>query len=187
MAKHQSFRFLQSEWEALLEYYDHTCLGCGTREGVFPDHVHPLSQGGADHISNVQPLCRSCNARKRNATIDYRDGVRIVVEDPRDTPRAPETVCTLIDFTSGTVLESGLTRKAATTRARRRARAGAEVLVEGPELRRLYTPKSVRGRGGFPRWPYLIPLPCGHWGHPSRRESETGRCRGCYLAAQKKT
>jgi hypothetical protein len=55
--------------------YNHTCLCCGRQEpeiALTIDHVVPLSKGGAHDISNIQPLCGSCNTSKYNKTIDYR-------------------------------------------------------------------------------------------------------------------
>lgn len=31
-----------------------------------PDHVHPLSRGGSNSITNLVPACRECNGHKRN-------------------------------------------------------------------------------------------------------------------------
>jgi 5-methylcytosine-specific restriction endonuclease McrA len=67
--------FTQREWESLCAYYGYTCLHCGRREPdikLTADHVVPLAQGGSNDISNIQPLCHSCNARKHTAIIDYR-------------------------------------------------------------------------------------------------------------------
>ena len=39
------------------------------RESVgqhFPDHVVPQSQGGSDHLENLQLLCGACNSVKGN-------------------------------------------------------------------------------------------------------------------------
>jgi 5-methylcytosine-specific restriction endonuclease McrA len=61
------------EWQALCAEYGHRCLACGCSGMLLTqDHVVPLSRGGSDYISNIQPLCRSCNLRKGTKTIDYR-------------------------------------------------------------------------------------------------------------------
>ncbi|MGH3145755.1 MAG: HNH endonuclease [Rubrobacter sp.] len=52
-----------------------TCLCCGSSDKpLTPDHVVPLSLGGSNLIANIQPLCRSCNARKNVKVVDYRLG-----------------------------------------------------------------------------------------------------------------
>jgi len=35
------------------------------------DHIHPLSKGGSDHLSNKQPMCARHNARKSNNLVPY--------------------------------------------------------------------------------------------------------------------
>ncbi len=66
-----------NEWRELCRLYNHTCLACGRREPnikLTPDHVIPLSKGGNNYITNIQPLCYSCNSGKGNRTaIDYRN------------------------------------------------------------------------------------------------------------------
>lgn len=68
--------FTAQQWKELLAKYDYTCLRCKRREPeiqLTPDHVIPLSQGGSNNISNIQPLCFSCNCSKSSRnTIDYR-------------------------------------------------------------------------------------------------------------------
>ena len=63
------------EWEALKAATGNKCLCCGVNGdevALTRDHVVPLSKGGTDDISNIQPLCASCNSKKRARTIDYR-------------------------------------------------------------------------------------------------------------------
>jgi 5-methylcytosine-specific restriction endonuclease McrA len=64
---------LSSEWESLLDKYNHVCLRCG-RDNVklTLDHVVPISKGGRNTIDNIQPLCGKCNSFKSTKTIDYR-------------------------------------------------------------------------------------------------------------------
>lgn len=64
-----------SEWLALKRTYDFRCLGCGRQEPQIKlevDHIVPLSKRGRNDISNIQPLCRSCNSKKGTKTTDYR-------------------------------------------------------------------------------------------------------------------
>lgn len=68
-------RFTPQEWAALKAFYGYQCLCCGRREPdikLTADHVVPLSQGGSNHIGNIQPLCFSCNDRKNTQSTDYR-------------------------------------------------------------------------------------------------------------------
>lgn len=65
--------FTVEEWRALCEKYGNRCLCCGaTDKPLSADHVIPLSKGGINDISNIQPLCRSCNFKKGTKTTDYR-------------------------------------------------------------------------------------------------------------------
>jgi 5-methylcytosine-specific restriction endonuclease McrA len=65
--------FTAEEFDALCSVYGYACLCCGvTTRRLEADHVVPLTQGGSDDISNIQPLCGMCNRRKFTAVIDYR-------------------------------------------------------------------------------------------------------------------
>jgi cytidyltransferase-like protein len=69
------------EWEELKKRHGYKCVTCGISEeelnkkwrNVHPgfcrltkDHKKPLSVGGSNYIDNIQPLCVSCNSRKRD-------------------------------------------------------------------------------------------------------------------------
>ena len=72
--------FTADEWKGLKEFYNHKCLCCHRQEPEIklePDHVMPIVLGGNSFITNIQPLCRSCNARKGGKYIDYRDKIWI--------------------------------------------------------------------------------------------------------------
>jgi len=62
------------EWQGLLRHYHH-CPSCGRRWSALVkptvDHILPLSRGGSNHITNLQPLCNLCNSRKGVKTIRF--------------------------------------------------------------------------------------------------------------------
>jgi 5-methylcytosine-specific restriction endonuclease McrA len=66
-------RMGKEEFDALCSVFGYACLCCGvTGQRLEADHVVPLTKGGSDDISNIQPLCGVCNRRKFTAVIDYR-------------------------------------------------------------------------------------------------------------------
>ena len=79
-ARHASREnFTVREFKELCESYGNKCLACGDTEAVLEaDHVVPLTRGGSDTISNIQPLCGSCNRKKFVTIIDYRLSTNIL-------------------------------------------------------------------------------------------------------------
>lgn len=63
----------EPEWQRLLAACGFKCLRCGTQENLTKDHIVPVASGGNNYITNLQPLCRSCNSWKGPKTIDFRD------------------------------------------------------------------------------------------------------------------
>ena len=63
----------QAEWNAIRGLSGGRCQRCGA-EGVklTKDHIIPLSEGGSNSASNLQPLCGSCNSRKGSRITDFR-------------------------------------------------------------------------------------------------------------------
>lgn len=61
-----------AQWRGVCARYNHKCLRCGLRKPLTIDHVLPLSMGGNNDVSNVQPLCLDCNLQKGARHIDYR-------------------------------------------------------------------------------------------------------------------
>ncbi len=48
---------------------NYKCLECGAtneEKTLHADHIHPVSQGGTDELSNLQTLCDDCNFAKYN-------------------------------------------------------------------------------------------------------------------------
>jgi len=62
------------EWETLKAQYNWTCPGCGRSEPeikLTEDHIIPVTKSGSNNIENIQPLCGSCNSKKRDKIIAY--------------------------------------------------------------------------------------------------------------------
>ena len=59
--------FTEKEWFGKLEEHDYRCAICDAHNDDSPmtmDHIIPISRGGRNEISNIQPLCSSCNCKK---------------------------------------------------------------------------------------------------------------------------
>lgn len=52
------------EWNDLKLKHDNKCAVCKEDKKLTKDHIIPLSEGGSDFITNIQPLCRNCNSKK---------------------------------------------------------------------------------------------------------------------------
>lgn len=69
-------RFIRSEFNVMCDWFGNVCLKCGCSGPPFDaDHVIAHHNGGSDHLSNIQPLCPSCNRKKHTKNADYRDPV----------------------------------------------------------------------------------------------------------------
>jgi 5-methylcytosine-specific restriction endonuclease McrA len=64
--------FTVNEWKHLCKAARYKCLDCRKRRKLEADHIIPVSKGGTSNIDNIQPLCRTCNARKGTKTTDFR-------------------------------------------------------------------------------------------------------------------
>jgi hypothetical protein len=62
-----------AQFKALCERYGNICLRCGEKRPLHADHVIPLEKGGTNYITNIQPLCASCNRAKWTDSTDYRN------------------------------------------------------------------------------------------------------------------
>lgn len=47
------------------------CQACGSTADLTIDHIIPIALGGVHTRNNIQLLCRSCNARKKQEVIRY--------------------------------------------------------------------------------------------------------------------
>ena len=67
-------QFTKRQWSKLKELCNHRCVMCGRKKKLCRDHVIPLTHPDTSNwIGNIQPLCRKCNATKRDVDrTDYR-------------------------------------------------------------------------------------------------------------------
>lgn len=67
-----------AQWATLRGLCGERCVACGKPEYdlhggiVCKDHILPISLGGSDHISNLQPVCRPCNTKRGDGCVDLR-------------------------------------------------------------------------------------------------------------------
>lgn len=56
--------FTKEEWIEMCRKHDNRCVACNVQGQMTVDHIVPLSRGGSNDVSNLQPLCKSCNSKK---------------------------------------------------------------------------------------------------------------------------
>lgn len=56
--------FTRQDFERICALQRHRCACCRRKRKLTVDHIVPLARGGSNRPSNIQGLCRSCNARK---------------------------------------------------------------------------------------------------------------------------
>nr|DAO63789.1 MAG TPA: HNHc [Caudoviricetes sp.] len=102
----------KSEWDEMRNFFGY-CVKCGkSAEDVelVKDHIIPIYQGGSDSITNLQPLCRSCNSSKGPDSKDYRlkfcDEKRLQM--PAKWVQTPATPATPADTDTDTDTDTGL-------------------------------------------------------------------------------
>jgi 5-methylcytosine-specific restriction endonuclease McrA len=71
---YQPFPFV--EWGALLSRTGNTCACCGVVGQMTIDHIVPVTAGGDNSISNLQPLCKPCNSAKGCRTVERKKKAR---------------------------------------------------------------------------------------------------------------
>lgn len=66
----------KAQWNAMVRFFGLQCVRCCQTMGhaalLTRDHILPVSKGGSDSLTNLQPLCKKCNTRKGDTVEDYR-------------------------------------------------------------------------------------------------------------------
>ncbi len=71
----------ETEWKELCSTYGNKCLWCDREDVPLTiDHIVPISKGGVNSIHNAQPLCKSCNSKKRVRVLDFRPFGRAILD-----------------------------------------------------------------------------------------------------------
>lgn len=52
--------------DSILKRDNYKCVYCHSTENLTIDHIIAITKKGADDLSNLQTLCRSCNSQKNN-------------------------------------------------------------------------------------------------------------------------
>jgi 5-methylcytosine-specific restriction endonuclease McrA len=60
-----------AQWRSILARCKGLCQRCGSPGEMTRDHIIPLSRGGSDDWTNIQPLCHGCNSIKCNAVTGF--------------------------------------------------------------------------------------------------------------------
>lgn len=76
--------FTKQEWSSLVEYTLGICIGCEElvgEENLTVDHIIPISRGGTNYISNLQPLCMKCNFEKGTNIVNLLENPNVALSD----------------------------------------------------------------------------------------------------------
>lgn len=68
--------FTVKEWRSLCAQNGYRCVRCGGQTPLGPDHIIPLSKGGTNWITNIQPMCFRCNLKKSDKETTDKTGER---------------------------------------------------------------------------------------------------------------
>jgi 5-methylcytosine-specific restriction endonuclease McrA len=77
-----------TEWKNLCKSYGNRCLCCRKKTKLTADHIIPIAKGGTSNISNIQPLCMPCNAKKHTSIQDFRSNLDLNTTKTSDRTRS---------------------------------------------------------------------------------------------------
>jgi 5-methylcytosine-specific restriction endonuclease McrA len=81
-------RHTDEEWLVICSEFDFRCVRCGCRPiSLERDHIVPIYQRGTEAITNIQPLCKTCNTSKGPEDTDWVTFRRQHGFSERETPQ----------------------------------------------------------------------------------------------------
>lgn len=84
-------RISVKDWTFICAMRNGECFCCREAVQLNIEHVIPVTRGGLNHPTNLQPLCKSCNSSKHQDCTDYRtDAERAAIAERFGIPKPPK-------------------------------------------------------------------------------------------------
>lgn len=71
------------EIQKIINYFNHSCSYCGSKDNQSIDHMVPLARGGIHELSNLIPACKKCNSSKCASSVEQWYKSQTFFNEPR--------------------------------------------------------------------------------------------------------